>query len=703
MRFLGRVVYGNSMINQLFALFLVFAVTASTSAQTNTSGNAPDAPQPNVAKSDSALMRENYSTPKSHIFNFVSPYTSRYVPPPNFSNSTRIDQLIRDGKVYLSLNDAIALALENNLDLAIARYNLPIADTDILRSKAGSSLRGVNTGVVSGTPGGGVGTIGAGATGGGAGGTTAAAGGAATGSSGIVSSTLGGGPAIPSFDPFVSGTLNIEQTVQPQTNPFSGVASLNQHNGVWDFNYNQGFATGANLAVGFNNTRYSSNSATNTLSPGLNSSFRATLTQPLLQGFGWNLNKRNITIARNNREITDVAFRQQVISTVVQIQNIYWDLVNAYEVVKVNQESVALAEKTLSDNRKQVEIGTLAPIEVVRAQSQVAASNQQLIVSQTNLQLQQLLIKNAISRNLVDATLAAAPVLPTDTMVIPQVEPVIPVDELVNDALSHRPELAQSRIDLTNRDITNKALKNGLLPSVNLFAFYGASGVGGEQSAAATCGSSNLSNFCTPAGTIPTRGYGGTFSNLFDSSAPDKAIGINLQIPIRNRSAQADQIRGQLEFEQAQLRLQQQQNQIRIDVRNSQFTMQQSRAQVDAAKSAVALGRESLDAEQKKYALGASTNTLVLQAQRDLTQAESNLVTANAAYEKAKVDLDRATGLTLTSLGIDIADAQSGVVNKMPSVPNVGPAAQVNAQPAPPATAPGPDQTQPAPTTPPQQ
>jgi outer membrane protein TolC len=680
MRFLGRFVFANKLT---VCFISILALSCLGAAQANTSGNLPDAPKANVAKSDSALMHEDYTKPKSHIFNLIAPYTSRYVPPPNFANSPRIEQVVRDGKVYLSLNDAVALALENNLDLAIARFNLSIADTDILRSKAGSSLRGVNTGVVSGTPGGGVGSIGAGATGGGAGGTSTAAGGAGTGTGGLVASTLGGGPSTPSFDPFLSGTLDIEQTTQPQTSPFAGVAQLNTHTGVGNFTYNQGFATGANLSVGYNNNRGTTNSTFSALSPQLSSNFRATVSQPLLQGFGWSLNKRNITIAKNNREITDVAFRQQVISTVVQIQNIYWDLVNAYETVKVNQESVALAEKTLSDNRKQVEIGTLAPIEVVRAQSQVAANKQQLIVAQTNLQLQQLLIKNAVSRNLVDPTLAGAPVIPTDTMVVPAVEPVVPIDDLVNDALSHRPELAQSRIDLTNREINNRALKNGLLPSVNLFAFYGASAVGGDQNAAATCGVSNNTSFCTPPNTFPSRSFGGTFSNLFDSSAPDKGVGVQLTIPIRNRTAQADQIRGQLEYEQAQMRLQQQQNQIRIDVRNSQFTLQQSRAQVDAAKSAVALGRESLDAEQKKYALGASTNTLVLQAQRDLTQAESNLVAANAAYEKAKVDLDRATGLTLTNMGIDIADAQSGVVNKLPSVPNVGPANQVNAAPAP--------------------
>ena len=670
------------------ALVFMLSLSGIASAQNQAAPAAPaePAPQP-AAKQSHTPYQLDYSQPKSHLFNFVAPYSPRHVPAPSFGNSPRIDTIFRDGKIYLSMDDAVALALENNLDLAIARYNLSIADTDVLRTKAGASARGVNTGVVQGTPGGGVGSIGsggsigAGATGGGAGGTTASAGGAGTGSGGLVLSTQGGGPAIPSFDPFLSGTLQLEQAVSPTSNPFAGAASLQQHTGLGDFSYNQGFASGTNLSVGFQNTRSTTNSFFSSLNPQLNSNFKATLTQHLLSGFGWNLNKRAITIAKNDREISDVAFRQQVISTVVQIQNIYWDLVNAYEDVKVKQESVALANKTLEDNKRQVDIGTLAPIEIVRAQSDLATRNQDLIVSQTNLQLQQLLMKNAISRNLTDAALAEAAIIPTDTMSIPQQEPVIPTDELVSDALNHRPELAQSRIDLTNREITNKALKNGLLPSLDLVAFYGASALGGSQNPLATCSATNTTSFCTPANSIPTTGYGGTFGSLFDSSAPDKGIGLQLQIPIRNRAAQADQVRGELEYRQAQMRLQQLQNQIRIDVRNSQFTLLQNRARVEAARKGVDLAKESLDAEQKKYALGASTNTLVLQAQRDLTQSESNLVAAMAAYEKSKVDLDRATGLTLTHNSIDLQDAESGKVERVPQVQGV-----IKAEPRTPAT-----------------
>ena len=257
---------------------------------------------------------------------------------------------------------------------------------------------------------------------------------------------------------------------------------LDTHTATWDFGYQQGFHWGTNLSVGFNNTRDTSTSRFQTRSPQLKSNFRAAISQPLLSGFGLLPNTRFIRIARNNRQISDVAFKLQVITTVNQIQNIYWDLVNAYENVKVQQDSVALAQKTLSDNKKQVEIGTLAPIEVVRAQSVVATNQQALILAQTNLQLEQLLIKNALSRTLVDPVLADAEVIPTDTMSVPENESVVPTQDLVNEAIANRAELAESRIDLTNRDINTRSAKNALLPTLNLFAYYGGSGLGGDPS-----------------------------------------------------------------------------------------------------------------------------------------------------------------------------------------------------------------------------
>ncbi len=621
-----------------------------------------------------AQQSTDYSKPKAPLYNFFSQYTPWKVPQPNFTNAPRLDQLVKNGQLMLSMNDAIMLALENNLDLAIQRYNLSIADTDILLSKAGSTPRGVSTGVVQGTPGGGVGGFGTGAQGSGAGGTSAGAGGAGAGTGGLVTSTLGGGGPLPQFDPSLTATLSLERIRNLNNNAFitGGVISPFQRTSLGNFTYSQGFATGTTMQVTFDNNRVTAEPAFGFLNPSLNSTFRFGISQHLLEGFGIANNRRGITIAKNNREISDVAFRQQVITTVAQIQNIYWDLVNAYEDLRVQQQSLALAQKTLADNQKQVEIGTLAPIEVVRAQSEVAARQQSLIVSQTNLQLQQLLMKNAISRNLTDPVMVTVPVIPTDTMTVPANEPVVPTEDLINDALNHRPELAQAQIDLTNRDITKKALRNALLPSVDLFAFYGGSGIGGVQNPERTCGTAPEGVACVPPGFYPG-GYSGTLSDLFNGTGSDKGAGLSITIPIRNRSAQATQVRSELEYRQAQMRIQQLQNQIRIQVRNAQFTVQQDRAAVDAARQAVELQRQNLDAEQKKYALGASTNILVLQAQRDLTQAESNLVTAMSNYEKARVALDQTTGLTLTHLGIDIAEAESGNIQRAPNVPGVVP------------------------------
>ena len=609
------------------------------------------------------VQRHDYSKPRSHLFNFLAPYQAQTVPAPNFANTPRLDQLLKDGKLMLSLDDAITLALENNLDLAIARYNLSIADTDVLRTKAGASARGVNTGVVSGTPGGG-GTGSTGASGGGAGGTSTGAGGAGAGSGGIVTSTLGGGPPTPQFDPSLNGTLQIEHaTSRIASRVLTGNVPFSQTNsGVGNFTYNQGFATGTTLSVGFNNNRQTTNSLFSIYNPVLSSSIRMTLSQPLLQGFGIQLNRRNIVIAKNNREVADIAFRQQVISTVSQIQQIYWDLVNAYEDLQVKQRSLALAQQLLSDTQKQVQIGTMAPIEIVSAQSQVATTQQDLIVSQTNLQLQQLYIKNAITKNLNDQTLASAEVIPTDTMSMPTQEAVQPIQDLINDALQHRPELSSSRIDLVNRQISKKAIRNALLPVVDAFAFTGTSNLAGSPNP--------LNTTLTP---FPNTGYGNVFTGLFGGDYPDYGVGISISIPIRNRAAQADQVRSELEYSQAQVRLQQLQNQIRIQVRNAAFAVQQNRARVQAAQSAQALAEQTLDAEQKKYLLGASTNYNVMQAQRDLAQAESNLVAARAAYEKSRVDLDTATGMTLTNLGIQIADAETGNVTQAPNVPGIVP------------------------------
>jgi outer membrane protein TolC len=638
--------------------------------------------------------------PVSHFPNPIGPYTPRQVAPPNLANSARIDSLMRDGKLYLSVNDAIALALENNLDVAIARYNLNIADTDVLRAKAGATILGVNAGVVQNTPGGGVGGIGASA-GASTGGTSLGAGGIGAGTNGLVSSTLGLGPQITSFDPVVTATLQEDHLDSVSSSLFNGVPVLAQNTGTVNFSYLQGFSWGTNVSVGFNNSRVTSNVPFTTYSPLINSSLRLQLTQHLLQGFGFPANTRFIHIAKNNRELSDVAFRLQIIDTVDQIENIYWDLVYAYENARVQNESLSFAQKTLSDTKKQVEIGSLAPIENVRAQSTVAQDQQLVTLAQTNLQLEQLLMKNALTRSLKDPRLATAEVIPTSAVDIPAQEEVIPTEDLINDALRHRAELVETRIDLNSRDYSNKAVRSALLPTLDAFAYYAGSGLGGSQSSANLCSNQTpeqlLLGFCAGAGHVPPVGstsIGGTWDQLVNSTAPDKGVGLQLNIPIRNRAAQAVQIRSELEYRQAQMRQQQIENQVGIEVRNAQYAVQQNRASVESAKAAVELGRQSLDAEQKKYQFGTSTNTLVLQYQSQLATAESTLVNATVAYEKSRIELDRATGTLLDHNGISVDDAARGQVNQMPNVPYIAPRKELPsvAQPPPQVNAPQPPQ-----------
>ncbi len=703
----------------IFLLGILAAASCAQDASPQASSNNPPltplpqapAPQHNAHPySDQDYSRGMRQWPNPFVV-----YGLREVAPLNVTNSPRIDQLLSNGKMYLSLNDAVAMALENNLDIGIQRYNLSIADTDILRTSSGAVALGVNTGLVQGTPGGttgttsagGTGTSTTGSTGGGAGGTTIGVGGAGAGVGGIVASTQGEGPPIDNYDPVITGTVSIEHAVTPEANTvFTGTPTLNQNTTTANFLYSQGFSTGTLMTVGFNNSRIASNSLFNTLNPNLTPNFRLELRQHLLSGFGFDPNLRWIRIARNNKEIEDVTFRLQIIQTVSQIENIYWDLVNAYSSVTVQQRALDLANKTLSDDQKQVQAGTLAPLVAVQAQSAVATAQQNIVAAQVNLQLEQLLMKNAITRNMADPILAVAPVIPTDTLDIKEQYQTPPVEDLINEALRERPEIATARLTLTNNEISRKSIRNQLLPTVDLYAFYGASALAGPQNPLCT----NAQRGCSPPGTIPTTGYSDAFQNLFNSSAPDKGVGVNINIPLRNRQSQADQVRSVLEYRQAQMSLQQTENTIRLQVRQAQFTLQQNYVALEAAISARDYAAQNLDAEQKKLRMGASTTTLVLQASSALTQAESNVLAAATNYEKSKVQLDLSTADTLAKLGIDMSDAESGQVKHAPKVNGTVPAntndlTQPNLKPIPvpgltPAPQPGtppstPDQTEP--------
>jgi len=618
---------------QLLA-WLLIALTATAGAQTNTS--------------------VSFDMPKSR--NPLSTYSPSQVPEPQLANSPLLSQLIHDGKLYLSLKDAIRLALENNLDLAIARYNLPIADMDILRTKAGGIFRGVNTGVVQGTPGGGVGGFGAGAPGAGAGGTTGGAGGAGAGASGLVQSTLGTGTAVSSYDPAIIGTVGAEHQTTPLANQRNyGVPSLQLNTGQASMGYAQAFATGTSISFEFNNSRQTTNSPYFNLSPVLGSMYRLSFQQQLLAGFGFGPNLRYLRIAKNNKKISDIAFKDQVMATVTQIENIYWDLVNAYEQAQVNEQSLAFAQQSFNTAKKQLQLESIPAMDVMRAEAEVSRRDQDLTIARTNLQLQELLIKNAVTKSLDDPVLEAVPVVPTDSLDSTQEPASAAVQDLIAQALRDRPELAESDVDLVNRQISRKAAGNALLPTLSLVGFYGGSGLAGPLNPSYNIpGLPNVSN-------VPTD-FPGALENAFNNSSPDYYVGFNLNIPIRNRVAKADQYRSELEYRQSELRREQLRKQIRIEVRNAQYALEQTAARVAAAQKARDLAQRTFEIMQKEQTLGAGSTFQTMTAQRDLALAKVDLVTARTIYEKAKVELDRATGGTLEHNGIEIQDAVNGTV-----------------------------------------
>jgi outer membrane protein len=644
------------------------APAAPQPIQNDTTGQAglPQAPQPAAV---GPLYLRDTAKDYTHLktFSFRDPFaifTPTDVPLPRLTNAGRIQDLLRDGKIYLSLSDAVTLALENNFDIAIARINLDIADTDVLRTHAGAIFRGVSTGLVTNTLGGSSPTI---TGGGGPGGTSSAAGGAGTGFNGLVLSTNGGGPQPYSFDPALTGIVQYERQSTESTSTF--LPSSTASTFTSDFGYQQGFSTGTLVNVAVNSARVATNNPFSTYTPSVNPSFRATITQHLLQGFGPKINRRFILEAENDRRITDSGFREQVIYTVTQVESIYWALVSAYEDEQAKERALAQSTQLAQDNRKQLQIGTLAPLDVVNSDSAVATDRQSLVTSQSNLEYQQLVMKQAIARNLNDPQLANAPVVPADRVALDRLpEEDMPVEDLVKEAYTNNPQIEQAVLNMKNNEITIRGEKNGLLPVVDAFGFYGGSAVGGSLNTAKNPFSGQAPS--QVGNTVPG-GYGGALQDLFTGRTPDYGVGVNINIPLRNRVAQADQARSQMEYRQTQMRLQQLYTQIRISVINAQYALSNDRANVMAAQTARDFNAQSLAAEQQKYKLGASTTANVLTQERTLAIGENALISATAAYARDRSSLQQILSNTLDRYGISMVDAAQGTVTQKPNIPGL--------------------------------
>lgn len=676
---------GSRVQQQLMAVALCCLVTSSMMAQTapaaqqqqTTTGTSsptqqatpPDAPsavatpapqQATIAQQAQQVQQVGpvgqqapFHVEMPHSRNPLSSYRPSTVPPINLTNSPRLQSLERDGKLYISLRDAIALALENNLDLAYFRYNLPIAQADLLRTKAGGAANGVNTSIAQGTQGG----FNASGVGGGGGG--ASSGATAAGAGGLVTSTLGNGAPISSFDPHLSVLGLVDHTTLVQANQAQfGVPILKQNTIEVESSYSQAFSLGTNFTVTDFGFRQTTNSIYNILSPQLTTNFNLTVNQPLLQGFGLATNQRFMHIAKKNIQLTDLGFRAQTIATITQVQNIYWDLVSAYQDAQIKERSLAYANETLSDDEKQLQLQNVPAMQVMKDQAAVATAEGDLTVARSTLRLNELLIKNALTKTIEDPALAEMPVIPLDLTGTSDPKAEEPIAQLITEAEKNRPDVAEDQIAMEIAQNNLKTIKNELLPRLSLYGQFIGEGIGGVMSPYCALQPPNCET------TLPTD-FAGAFANTFNYSSPEYQVGFSLDITLRNRVAKADQFRAVLDYRQKELSYEQQKKQILLDVRNSQYALQQAQARVTAAQKARDLAQKTFDISKQEQKLGAMSAYETLASEQALAVAESAFAVAQTAYEKAKVDIDRATGFTLDRTGISIDDAKSGVVTHM--------------------------------------
>ena len=614
----------------------------------------------------SATKGRDYSKGQPWFPEFWKPYQPLTLPEPMLTNAPSIDQLIHDGKLMLSLDDAISIALENNLDISLQRFTPWIAQTEMLRAKAGSVAHGLGA------------------------------------SQAVI---LGTSPQT-SFDPVLVVNTDWARASIPVNNPLSsgvGVATkafdLIDYNAYANVSYTQGFHTGTSVQVAFDNARTSTNSPATIFNPAVQSTLAVTIQQPLLNGFGILANTRYIIEAKNTLKVADSQFAQQVIATVSAVQNDYWELVFARENVKVEEAAVAVSNKLYEDNKKQLQIGTMAPLDVLTAESELATDTQNLIVAQTNKLQQETVLLNAITRNPTAPSLQNVEVVPTTPIATPNITENLPLMDAVQEAWQKRPEIFQADLNLKNAEIEVKATRNSLLPTLNLVGQYSATGLAGDtivqnqtqtgfeaQTSAPIVGADGLPfNVGNPGApgvpafvglpvfntttTIQRSGLGTALDQMVHADFPTYSAGLNLILPIRNRSAQADSARAQLDKRQQVVQYRQLQNTIFVGVRNAQIALQQDRAQVAAAEKARILAQQTLDAEQKKYQLGSSTSYQVVLRSRDLTTAQGNELRAKINLIEASVNFDQAVGRTLDVNHIVVADARRGKIYRQPNIP----------------------------------
>jgi outer membrane protein TolC len=576
------------------------------------------------------VSNQNYTFGKRWFPDILGPYTPTVIPTPVLTNSPRIEELVKDGKLQISLQDAVDLALQNNLAIVIERYTPWVAEANILRTLSGAPLLG--------------GTV----------------------------QALGTIPPM-SFDPQVASTLSMDQRTIPANNGLTAgtgtstgiLAQLSTHTTTGDMAYSQGFHTGTSVSATFNNVRGSSSSANAFFSPFVQSNFIFVASQQLLNGFGLVANEHYIRIARVNKSIADQSLVQQVITSITAVGNAYWELVFARGNVEVARQEIALADKTYSDNKKQVDVGTLAPLEIVQAEAQLATAQQALIVAQTTVLQDQLTLLNLIAKDPNSPALRTVEIIPTDNADVapPEVEK-IPLEDLIKEAVMKRPDVLQAGLVIKGDDVNVRATKNALLPILTLSGEYATEGLAGNNRPAAGC---------VPTPPVTTcqifTGLATALNQEFTGAFPEYNAQISLTIPIRNRLAQANNVLANLNARSDQANYQQIVNNAAIDVHNAQITLEQARITLAAAIKTRDLDQQTLDAEQKKFQVGASTLFNIVSDQNTLAAAESAEVRARVNLVEGKVNFDRAMARTLEVYNITIADAKSGHPTKDTLIP----------------------------------
>ncbi len=604
--------------------------------------------------------------PESHVVGWLlRPFhmEKRIVSPADLTNSPRLQELVRSGNLYLSVQDVIALVLENNLDIAVQRYT-PLLSREVQRrADSGQILRDVSTPIVAGPTS--VSTAGVSAN------ANGLVGGSGFNTGGSIITQVG--PGLPNLDPSISAYFQIGHYSTPETN-----AVLNQTEAlVYSYRagyvqYNQTFITGTSLSATLYENRYFYNSGAATLleNPVLSGYMDFSISQPLLQGLSLAVNKRDILVARNTSKVNDLQVKLQVATTVAAVLNLYWDLVSFNDAVRIKEKALATAEELYEGNKKQAEIGAMAGIEVTRAAAGVSSSKEDLLIAQTNVQQQEIVLKNALSRNMTENTwLDNIHIVPLDPIEIPKTEEVRPVQDLVQEALAGRVEIEQAKINLDSQKIMTKGTKNALLPSLSAFADLNNQGLAGPLNPI-------YNGCCGVPGGFFIGNTGTVLSQVFDRNFPNYSAGVSFNIPFRNRVAQADYVTDQLQLRQRELQMQRAINQVRVDVKTAVIGLQQARARYETAVETRQLAEQSLDAEQKRFQSGVSTVALVIQAQKDLASDQDAEVQAMANYTHAKIFFDSAMGRTLVVNHVSMKEALEGHVARQSFLPENLPAAR---------------------------